>query len=363
MKLEATPGCWHVVGFKNQILYYAPTKYLLQTSQAAAGESSTAEKSTRRVLLLTFVVMVVEIAGGAKLHSMALLADGWHMATHVAAFLITVVAYALTRRWADNDAFSFGTGKISVLSAFLSAIALGGIAIYMAAESVTRLLHPTAIHFNEAIGVACLGLTFNVVSAFMLKGQHHGCHSHHGCKGYHHHAHSHDHDLNLKAAYLHVIADAVTSVLAIVALLGGKFFGWVWLDPVMGLVGAMVVGQWAYGLFRDTTTILLDKQPDNSNLHAEIREAIQSDPATVITDLHVWQIGVNQFAAIISVIAPDPKTPAAYKEQLKKRTELVHITVEVHQQKLPSRADNGRPFPIIGDGISNLTLTLQHDGG
>ena len=311
-------------------------------SHDSAGEFSIAEKSTRRVLLLTFGVMLAEIVGGTKLHSMALLADGWHMATHVAAFLITVAAYALTRRFANHDTFSFGTGKISVLSAFLSAIALGGIAVFMAVESVTRFFNPTEIHFNEAIGVACLGLTFNVVSAFMLKGHHHGCHSHHACSGHHHHDHSHDHDLNLQAAYLHVIADAVTSVLAIAALLGGKFLGWVWLDPVMGLVGAAVVAQWAYGLFRDTTTILLDKQPDNSNLHAEIREAIQSDPATVITDLHVWQIGVNQFAAIIAVTAPNPKTPAAYKESLNRRKELVHVTVEVHQQKVHEPMRGGR---------------------
>jgi cation diffusion facilitator family transporter len=311
-----------------------------QPVRDTAGEFSAAEKSTRRVLLLTFIVMVLEIAGGTKLHSMALLADGWHMATHVAAFLITVVAYVLTRRLANDDAFSFGTGKISVLSAFLSAIALGGIAIFMAVESVTRLFNPTEIRFNEAIGVACLGLTFNIVSAFMLNGHHHGCHSHHGCNGPHHH--SHEHDLNLKAAYIHVIADAVTSVFAIVALLGGKFFGWVWLDPVMGLVGAAVVAQWAYGLLRDTTTILLDKQPENSNLHAEIREAIHVDPATVITDLHVWQIAVNKFAAIVCVVAPDPKTPADYKERLKKCKELVHVTVEVHQQRVHEPATGVR---------------------
>lgn len=311
-------------------------------SHDSTGEFSQAEKSTRRVLLLTFFVMVVEIAGGTKLHSMALLADGWHMATHVAAFLITVLAYALTRRFANNAAFTFGTGKISVLSAFLSAIVLGGIAIFMAVESVTRLVNPTEIHFNEAIGVACLGLAFNIVSAFMLKGHHHGCHGHHACNGQHQHGHSHDHDLNLKAAYIHVIADAVTSVLAIVALFGGKFFGWVWLDPVMGMVGAVVVGQWACGLLRDTTTILLDKQPENSNLHAEIREAIQADPATIITDLHVWQIGVNKFAAVISVIAPDPQTPADYKERLKKCKELVHVTVEVHRQKVHEPMLGGR---------------------
>jgi cation diffusion facilitator family transporter len=299
--------------------------------QVSSPETSTAEKSTRRVLLLTFAVMAIEIIGGVKLHSMALLADGWHMATHVAAFLIAVLAYALARRHANNDAFSFGTGKISVLGAFVSSIALGGAALSMAYESISCLLHPESIRFNEAIGIAGLGLIFNLTSAFMLKGNHDACHANsnqnqHICCGHHH-------DLNLKAAYIHVIADAVTSVFAIAALLGGKFLGLRWLDPVMGLVGAALVAQWACGLLRDTTTILLDKQPGNSNLHAEIRAAIEGHPATFITDLHVWQIDANKFAAIISLVTPMPKSPAAYKELLKKRKELVHVTVEVHQQK------------------------------
>lgn len=201
-----------------------------------ADEFDAAEKSTRRVLMLTAFMMVVEIIGGLKLHSMALFADGWHMATHVAAFVITVGAYALARRHARNAAYSFGTGKIAVLGAFTSAIVLGGIALFMAGESVLRLLHPLPINFNEAIVVACLGLAVNVVSALMIKDHHH----HHGHQ--HEQDHDHDrgpsHDLNLKAAYIHVIADAVTSVLAILALTGGKLLGWVWLDPIMGLGAA-----------------------------------------------------------------------------------------------------------------------------
>jgi len=283
-----------------------------------------AERNTRRVLILAATMMVVEIIGGLKLHSMALFADGWHMATHVAAFVITVGAYAFARRHATDARYSFGTGKVAVLGAFTSAIVLGGIALFMAGESVNRLLHPLPIHFNEAIFVACLGLTVNIVSAVLLK-DHHSHRDHHG------HSHGHHHDLNLKAAYIHVIADAVTSVLAIVALTGGKYLGWTWLDPIMGIVGSGVIGQWAYGLVRDTNVILLDREPESSDLNLEIRKAIESDGDALITDLHIWQIGVQKFAAIVSVVAHDPKPPAAYKESLKEHEELVHVTVEVHQ--------------------------------
>ena len=200
------------------------------------GEFSGAEKNTRRVLMLTATMMVVEIIGGLKLHSMALFADGWHMATHVAAFVITVGAYALARRHAKNTAFSFGTGKIAVLGAFTSAIVLGGIAFFMAGESILRLFHPLPIHFNEAIAVACVGLAVNITSALLLKDHHH-----HSMGGPSPSWAGHSHDLNLKAAYIHVLADAVTSMLAIVALMGGKTLGWVWLDPVMGLVGSAVI--------------------------------------------------------------------------------------------------------------------------
>jgi cation diffusion facilitator family transporter len=286
------------------------------------GQFEGAEKSTRRVLALTVMMMVVEIIGGLKLHSMALFADGWHMATHVAAFLITVGAYAFARRHAANPAFSFGTGKIAVLGAFTSAIILGGIALFMAGESILRLLNPLPIHFNEAIMVACVGLAVNVTSALLLKDHHHSGGHHH------HHGGAQDHDLNLRAAYIHVLADATTSILAIFALAGGKNFGWVWLDPVMGLVGSAVITQWAYGLIRDTHVILLDKEPAASDLGAEIHKALEADGDTIITDLHIWQIAVNKFAAIICVVAHEPKTPQAYKELLREHDELVHITVE-----------------------------------
>jgi len=288
------------------------------------GEFAAAEKNTRRVLALTAVMMVIEIIGGMKLHSMALFADGCHMGTHVAAFFITVAAYAMARRQANNAAFSFGTGKIAVLGAFSSAIILGGIAVFMAGESLLRFLRPLPIHFNEAIAVACVGLAVNVASALMLKDHHH----HFVTEG--HHSHGHDHDYNLKAAYVHVLADAVTSILAISALVGGKIFGWNWLDPMMGLVGSAVISQWAYVLIRDTHVILLDKEPAGSDLNAEIHKALECDADTRIADLHIWQVAVNKFAAIISVVAHEPKTPQAYKDLLRQHEELVHVTVEVN---------------------------------
>jgi cation diffusion facilitator family transporter len=294
------------------------------------GEFAGAEKSTRRVLALNALMMIVEIIGGLKLHSMALYADGWHMATHVAAFVITVGAYVAARRHAKDEAFSFGTGKVAVLGAFTSAIILGGIALFMAGQSILRLLHPLPINFNEAIAVGCLGLAVNVSSALLLKGHHHTPFE----AGHHHHdrsqSHDHDHDLNLKAAYVHVLADAVTSVLAIVALFSGKLFGWVWLDPVMGIVGACVITQWAFVLLRDTHVILLDKQPATTDLNVEIRKALEADGDTIIADLHIWQVAINKFAAIVSVIAHEPKTPAQYKEFLREHEELVHVTIEVN---------------------------------
>jgi cation diffusion facilitator family transporter len=296
-------------------------------------EFELAEKSTRRVLMLTIVMMIVEIVGGLKLHSMALFADGCHMGTHVAAFLIAAGAYFFTRRHANDPQFSFGTGKVAVLGAFTSAIVLLIIGIFMVIESVDRLLHPIEIHFTEAIIVACVGLGVNVVSALMLHGAHSHGHSHHHDHDHDHddHDHKHHHDLNLRAAYIHVIADAVTSLLAIVALTGGKFFGWMWLDPAMGIVGAAVIAQWAYSLVRQTNIILLDKEPHNSDLNEEICKAIESDGDSKITDLHIWQLGVHKFSAIISVVAHNPKTVKAYKEMLAQHEELVHVTIEVQR--------------------------------
>jgi len=281
---------------------------------------SKAERRTRIVIGITAVMMVLEITVGLMSHSMALLADGWHMSTHVTAFLITAVAYYLARRHASNVRFSFGTGKIGVLGGFASAVVLAVVALLMAGESVRRLFVPLTIHFNEAIGIACLGLAVNLGCAFLLKDNH-------DPEG-HSHGSAHHHDLNLRAAYLHVLADAFTSVLAIIALTGGKFFGWAWLDPAVGLVGSGVVFSWAYTLSRDTSGILLDRTPPSSDLPEEIRRAVESDGDSLVTDLHVWQVGTGKFAAIVSIVAHQPKSSDEYRELLREHEELVHLTIE-----------------------------------
>ena len=286
------------------------------------------------MIAITGVMMVVEIAAGLLSHSMALLADGWHMSTHVTAFLITAIAYYFTRRLAANEQFSFGTGKIGVLGGFASAVVLSVVALLMAGESVHRIFVPLSIHFNEAIGIACLALTVNLVCALLLKEDpHHHAHPPSAAAATYgvasdHRSHSHQHDLNLRAAYLHVLADAFTSCLAIVALTSGKFFGWAWLDPVVGLIGSGVVFSWAYNLLRDTSGILLDRTPATSDLPSEIRRAVESDGDSIVTDLHVWQVGAGKFAAMVSVCAHQPRSSDFYRELLREHDELVHVTVE-----------------------------------
>ena len=284
---------------------------------------SGAERRTRIVIGITAVMMVVEIAVGLVSHSMALLADGWHMSTHVIAFLITALAYYFSRKHSSNAQFTFGTGKIGVLGGFSSAVVLAMIALLMAGESAHRLFAPLTIHFNEAIGIASLGLLVNLTCALLLKNDSH--HRHHGG---HRHAGDHRHDLNLRAAYVHVLADAFTSVLAIIALTGGKFAGWSWLDPIMGIVGSGVVFSWAYALLRDTSGILLDRTPPSSHLPEEIRRAVESDGDSLITDLHVWQVGTGKFAAIVSIVAHEPRSSDEYRELLREHDELVHLTIE-----------------------------------
>jgi len=248
---------------------------------------SRGERRTRIVIAITGVMMVVEITAGLLSHSMALLADGWHMSTHVTAFLITAIAYYFTRRHASDERFSFGTGKIGVLGGFASAVVLSVVALLMAGESVHRIFVPMVIHFNEAIGIACVALTVNLVCALLLKEDHHHPVDHAGFVDQHR---SHPHDLNLRAAYLHVLADAFTTCLAIVALTSGKFLGWSWLDPVVGIVGSGVVFSWAYNLLRVTSGILLDRTPASSDLPEEIRRTVESDGDSIVTDLHVWQV-------------------------------------------------------------------------
>ncbi|HEU6446825.1 MAG TPA: CDF family Co(II)/Ni(II) efflux transporter DmeF [Verrucomicrobiae bacterium] len=289
-----------------------------------SGDTSSAERRTRRVIVLTGGMMVVEIIAGYFFHSMALVADGWHMGTHVAAFVLAALAYSYGRRHAKDARFTFGTGKVGVLGAFTSAIVLSIIALVIAADSIHRLLAPQVIHFREAIGIAVVGLFVNLISALMLKDDPHHHHGHD-----HDHAHGQHHDLNLKAAYVHVLADTFTALGAVAALSLGYFFGWVWLDPAMGLIGTIVILSWAYTLLRDTGSILLDRVPASSDLPVVIREGIESDGDSKISDLHIWQVGVNKFAAIISVVAHQPKTPEAYRELLKIHEELVHVNVEV----------------------------------
>jgi len=282
------------------------------------------ERNTKRVILLTLATMVLEIATGLFSGSMALLADGWHMGTHAVALGITLLAYRFARRHADNPLYSFGTGKVGVLGGFTSAVVLALVALLMAAESLERLFTPVTIRFNEAIIVAIIGLTVNLVSAFLLQHRSHHDHGHHAGAKHHHHDH------NLKAAYFHVLADALTSVLAIFALLTGKALGWVWMDPVMGVVGAIIIARWAYGLLRDTSKILLDRDVDLQTV-AQIYDRIESKSDGKVTDIHIWRIGSGQLAGIISIVTPNPQAPEYYKHLLSEYEELVHITVEVNR--------------------------------
>jgi cation diffusion facilitator family transporter len=279
------------------------------------------ERRVYMVLGLTLATMVVEIVAGMIFNSMALTADGWHMGTHAAAFSITLFAYHYARKHAKNPRFSFGTGKVSVLGGFASAVALGVVALLMAAESLHRIIEPRDIRFNEAIIVACVGLVVNLLSAFLLKGEHH----HHG------HGHEHDHhhdDHNLKAAYFHVLADALTSVTAIVALSLGRIFGWAILDPVMGVVGSLIIARWALGLLRDTSGILLDSSVDPAVCDA-IREAVETEPGCRVSDLHVWAVAPGHLAAVLSVVSDQPEHAATIKERLAGFDELIHVNIEV----------------------------------
>lgn len=284
-------------------------------------------RRTRLVIGITAAMMLAEIVAGTVFGSMALLADGWHMATHAAALTITAAAYAYARRQARNPAFSFGTGKIGDLAGFASAVVLAVVAVLIAAESLWRLANPVGIDFTQAIAVAVIGLVVNLGSAVLLHEGHHPHHDHHHGHD-HHHPHQHGHDSNLRAAYLHVLADALTSVLAIVALIGGRIWGWVWLDPAIGLLGALVIGRWAFGLMKQTGGVLVDHIPQDETLPAEIRAAL--DPVARITDLHLWQLGPGQHGAIVALTADAPQPPAAYRARLAHLYELAHVTIEVN---------------------------------
>ena len=292
------------------------------------------ERRTWFVIALTSVMMVVEIAAGTIYGSMALVADGWHMSTHAAAMLIAALAYLFARRNAKNPRFTFGTGKVGDLAAFASAIILALVALLIGWESVVRLANPVPISFPQAIVVAIIGLIVNLVSAWLLREDHdhHHGHSHHHDHSHDeddHHHHHHGRDQNLRAAYLHVLADALTSVLAIIALIAGSVYGWIWLDPLMGIVGALVIARWSWGLMRDTGATMLDYREAGDPIAAKIR-AVVEEAGDKITDLHVWQLGPGHHGAIIAVSTASEMNPVAYRERLAQTAGLSHITVEVN---------------------------------
>lgn len=292
-----------------------------QHSHDFVSHNQKGEKRTLYVLILTVTTMVVEIAAGTMFGSMALLADGWHMGTHAAAFCITLFAYRYAKQNAHNDRFSFGTGKVSVLGGFTSAIALGIVALMMMVESIHRLFNPESIQFNEAIMVAVIGLVVNLASMLLLQDHHHHGHDHHD-----HHDHEHHHDHNLTAAYFHVLADTLTSLLAIVALIVGKFYGWIWLDAMMGIVGAVVIGKWTLGLMKQTAPVLLDESI-NKSYRDEITETLA--PYAEIVDLHIWKVSGHHYSAAIALTNHSDKTLDEFKQLLSKFDKIHHLTLEV----------------------------------
>jgi len=294
------------------------------------------ERRTWAVVILTGLTMLLEIVAGYWFNSMALLADGWHMASHMVAIGLAALAYLLARRYAADHRFAFGTWKIEVLAGFASALLLVVVALFMIGESLLRFWAPAAIGFDEALVVAVVGLLVNLLSAWLLRDQHDHGHGHgddahsHAERG---HAHAHGapgKDLNRHAAFIHVLTDALTSVAAIIALLGGKLFGWGWLDPAMGIIGALVILVWARGLLRDTAKALLDREMDDP-LVGKVREALERVPDTEVTDLHLWRVGRSQYSCILSVVTHQPHTADRYKAALQPFTQLVHITAEVNR--------------------------------
>lgn len=311
------------------------------------SSSHAAEKSTRIVMWITFAMMLVEIATGWWYNSMALLADGWHMSSHAVAIGLSAFAYSAARRYARDRRFAFGTWKIEILGGFASAVFLLGVAALMIFSSVERILDPQPVHYKEAVTVAALGLVVNIVCAMILGRVHHDHghgHAHHGHHHHgtghhrhdhqeHHHEAAHHHDLNLKSAYIHVIADAATSVLAIVALIGGWIWGWSLLDPLMGMLGGVLVAVWAKGLIAETGKILLDREMDHPVVE-EIREVVEAASVsgeTKVTDLHVWRVGKKVYSCALTVVTHDPDlTPTMIRQAMAVHEEIVHATIEIH---------------------------------
>jgi len=294
------------------------------------------------VVALTAVMMVAEITGGTIFGSMALVADGWHMSTHAGALAIAAVAYRFARRHAQDQRFGFGTGKLGELAGYSSAIILAVIALLIGYESALRLLNPMPISFDQAIAIAVIGLAVNLASAWLLRDEHsHGGHDHdldtnHVEREEHHHHHDH----NLRAAYLHVLADALTSILAITALLAGRLYGWVWMDPLMGIVGALVITHWSLGLLRSSAAVLLDTVPD-PRLAARMKSRLEQGTDRV-ADLHLWRLGPGHFGVVASIVSDEPQAPDAYKARLAGFGGLSHVTVEVQACR---HGDRSEPAP------------------
>jgi cation diffusion facilitator family transporter len=294
------------------------------------------ERKTWAVIWLCGFMMIAEIVGGSLFGSLALVADGLHMSTHAGALLIAALAYTYARRHASDPRFAFGTGKLGDLAGFSSAIILAMVALLIGYEAVVRLISPIGIDFNEAIPIAVLGLIVNIASAWLLSGgdHHHG----HGA-GHTHDDHDHDHhhhgtgahrDNNMRAAFMHVVADAAVSVLAILGLVAGRFFGWIWMDPIMGIAGALVIASWSYGLVRDTCGILLDMSPDQ-HLLDDLKKTIEADGDRLI-DLHLWRLGPGHLGAIVSVITNELRGPEFYRARLGRFAMLSHLTIEVQSR-------------------------------
>ncbi|MGQ5314843.1 CDF family Co(II)/Ni(II) efflux transporter DmeF [Xanthomonas arboricola pv. corylina] len=308
-------------------------------SHTFASANPLAERSTRKAVILTVVMMVVEIVGGWTLNSMALLADGWHMSSHALALGLALFAYRFARRNANDLRFSFGTWKVEVLGGYTSAILLLGVAGLMAFQSLERLFSPKPIQYQEATIIAVIGLLVNLICAWWLRDSHGHAHGHHHGHDHAHDGHGHGHghhhdghaDLNLRAAYLHVVADAATSVLAIVALLAGMYWGVTWLDPIMGIVGAVLVTVWAWGLLRSTGRVLLDAEMD-APVVEEVRQVIAELPHAIdIGDLHVWRVGSDRYACVVSLVTAADIDADVVRAALQIHEELVHITVELQR--------------------------------
>ena len=295
------------------------------------------EKRTLIVVIITFVTMIAEILFGWLSNSMALLADGWHMGTHAFALGVSLIAYISARKYADDESFTFGTWKIEILGAYTSAIVLGIVGIIMIFSSIERIINPLDIHYNQALFVAAIGLVVNIACAFILgSGSYSHEHKHHHRhESGEEHSHGHHEDLNLKSAYLHVVADALTSVLAIIALLGAKYFNLIWLDPFVGIVGAWLILRWSFLLLKDSGHILLEREIDNPIVNG-IKNEIESDGDSKVSDFHIWKVSQDKYSCIVSLVTAGNSSVEEYKRRLKKIRKLAHVTVEINNCKQKS---------------------------